>query len=137
KTERCEAYKVFRAGEGESRATVLNQMYAHRVSVEALSMRDVASTLILPAAMMCQKRVAESIGAVIAVNPQADLKPQREHLAQIGDAINRLRVAVGDLSKARHRAEEAKGNANEVAQAFRDEVVPAMVRVREPADLLE
>ena len=74
---------------------------------------------------------------MIAVNPQADLKPQREHLAQIGDAINRLRVAVGDLSKARHRAEEAKGNANEVAQAFRDEVVPAMVRVREPADLLE
>jgi glutamine synthetase len=136
-TKLFDTYKVFTPRECESRATVLNQMYVHRVSVEALSMRDVASTLILPAAMTCQKRVAESIGAVIAVNPQADLKPQREHLAQISDAINRLSGAVGDLSKARHHAEESKGNANEVAQAFRDEVVPAMVRVREPADLLE
>jgi glutamine synthetase len=132
-----DAYKVFSPRECESRATVLNQMYAHRVSVEALSMRDVASTMILPAAMACQERVARSIAAVVAVNPGADLKPQREHLGQISDAINRLRALTADIGKARHHAEETRGSANDVARAFQSNVVPAMVKAREQADLLE
>jgi glutamine synthetase len=132
-----DAYKVFSPRECESRATVLNQMYVHRVSVEALSMRDVASTMILPAAMTCQKRVAESIAAVVAVNPAADLKPQREHLGQITDAINRLRGATAEIGKARHHAEETRGTANDVARAFKENVVPAMAKAREQADVLE
>ncbi len=136
-TKMFEAYKVFSPREAESRATVLNQMYAHRVSVEALSMKDIAQTMILPAAMGCQKRVAESISAVIAVNPSADLKPQKEHLAQITDAINRLRSLSIELGKARHRAEETAGNSNEVARGFKEILVPVMNKAREQADLLE
>ncbi|MBL8857982.1 MAG: glutamine synthetase III [Planctomycetes bacterium] len=136
-TAMFDAYHVFSPRECESRATVLNRMYAHRVSVEALSMRDIASTMILPAAMMCQKRVADSIQSVINVNPQADLKSQRELLAQITDAINKLRTATGEISKARHAAEETKGNDNAIAHAFRDILIPVMNRVREQADLLE
>jgi glutamine synthetase len=132
-----DAYKVFSPREAESRATVLNQMYAHRVSVEALSMKDVAQTMILPAAMACQKRIAESISAVIAVNPSADLKPQKELLAQVTDAINRLRNLSIELGKARHKAEETTGSSNEVARAFKDVLVPVMNKAREQADLLE
>ena len=132
-----EKYKVFSPRECESRATVLNQMYAHRVAVEALSMRDISLTMILPAAMACQKRMADSIQSVIAVNPQADLKAQREVLGQITDGINKLRAATNEIQKARHHAEETKGSANDVARAFKDEVVPVLVKVREHADNLE
>jgi glutamine synthetase len=130
-------YKVFSPRECESRATVLNQMYAHRVSVEALSMKDIASTLILPAAMACQKRVADSIQAVLTVSPQADLKSQKELLAQITDAINKLRAATAEIAKARHAAEETKGSDNAIARAFKEQLIPVMSRVREQADLLE
>jgi glutamine synthetase len=132
-----DAYKVFSARELESRATVLNQAYSHRVNVEALSMRDIAATMLLPAATTAQKRAADSIASVIAVNPAADLKPQREHLERITTAINRLRGGLAELASERHHAEETKGGANEVGQAFRDHVVPAMVKVRTEADLLE
>ncbi len=135
--ELFDRYGVCSARELEARATVLNQAYAHRISVEALSMRDMAQTLVLPAAMQAQKRAAESIAAVMSVLPQADLRAQKEHLTQITEAVGRLRGAIGELAKARHLAEEHKGSANDVGGVFRREVVPAMVTVREQGDLLE
>src|SRR5580765_5993943 len=54
--ELFDRYKVFSPRETESRANVLNQMYVHRVSVEASTTKDIASTLILPAALEFQKR---------------------------------------------------------------------------------
>ncbi len=130
-------FGVCNARELESRSNVLNQAYVHRISVEALSMRDIAQTMVMPAAFQAQKRVADSIASVLAVSPQADMRTQREHLGQITDALNKLRPAIAELVKARHHAEEAKGSANDVARAFREEVVPAMVKVREQADLIE
>jgi glutamine synthetase len=135
--ELFDKYKVFSPRETESRANVQNLMYVHRVSVEALSMRDIASTLILPAAMQFQRDIAESIAAVIAVQPQADVKAQRELLTQVTEAIQRLRGAMADMNRARHAAEESKGGANEMAAAFRDRVIPLMNQVREQVDLLE
>ena len=135
--ELFDKYKVFSPRETESRATVQNLMYVHRVSVEALSMRDIASTMILPAAMQFQRDIAESIAAVTAVQPQADVKSQRELLNQVSEAIQRLRGAVADLNRARHAAEETRGSANDTAAAFRDRVLPLMNQVREQADLLE
>ncbi|MFN0243524.1 MAG: glutamine synthetase III [Planctomycetota bacterium] len=130
-------YKVFSPRELESRANVQNQMYVHRVNVEALSMRDIAYTSILPAAIEFQKRVADSIASVLAVQPQADLKTQREILGQTSDGIARLKAATDQLSRSRHHAEETKGSASDVARAFRDQVVTTMIAVREAADSLE
>jgi glutamine synthetase len=106
------------------------------VAVEAFSMRDIASTMILPVAMQFQRQIAESIAAVTAVHAQADVKSQRE-LSQVTDAIQRLRGAVADLNRARHAAEETKAGANDVAAAFRDRVIPLMNQVREQVDVLE
>ncbi|MBL8862283.1 MAG: glutamine synthetase III [Planctomycetes bacterium] len=130
-------FEVFSARELQARSNVVNQAYSHRISVEALSMRDIAQTLVLPAAFQAQRRVADSIQSVLAVNPQADVRGQKEHLAQITDALNRLRSALGDLVKSRHQAEEHKGGVSDVARAFREDAVPAMARVREAADTLE
>ncbi len=128
---------VCTARELEARSKVLNQAYVHRVSVEAVSLRDLASTVVLPAALQSQERVARSIAAVLALSPQADVRPQKEHLGQITEAVNRLRTGALELSRARHQAEETKGGPNEAARAFRDLVLPAMNKVREQADLLE
>src|SRR4030095_11941184 len=81
--ELFDRYKVFSPRETESRASVLYQMYVHRISVEALTMRDMASTLILPAGIEYQRRVAESISATAAASKEADLRIQRELLAQV------------------------------------------------------
>ncbi len=130
-------YKVFSPRETESRANVLNQMYAHRVSVEAATMKDIASTLILPAALQFQKRVADTITATAAVSKELDSKPERELLAQVATATGRLKTTTDALARARHEAEETGGGAAAHAAAFRDHVIPAMTNVREQADILE
>jgi glutamine synthetase len=132
-----EKYRVFSPRETESRATVQYQMYVHRVSVEAASMRDIASTLIVPAVIAWQRQVAEAIAAVAAVEPKADTRSQRELLAKLCDGVGRLRTAIGELEHARHEAEECKGGPPEAARAFRERVIPAMGALREIADGLE
>jgi glutamine synthetase len=135
--ELFDKYKVFSPRETESRATVMNQMYAHRVAVEALTSRDIAATLILPAAIEFQRRLAESIIAASAASKEVDLKVQRDLLAQVAQGIQRLKTATDTLSKARHEAEEQEGGAPTRAATFRDLVLPAMIAVREQGDLLE
>jgi glutamine synthetase len=130
-------YKVFSPRETESRANVLNQMYVHRVSVEAATMKDIASTQILPAAIEFQRRLADSIAATAAASKEADPKGARELLAQVATASTRLKSATDALARARHEAEEKEGGAVAHAAAFRDHVLPAMANVREQADLLE
>jgi glutamine synthetase len=130
-------YKVFSPRETESRANVLNQMYVHRVSVEAATMKDVASTLILPAAIEFQKFLADAITSTATASKETDLKPQREVLSQVATAANRLKSATDALARARHEAEETQGGDPIRAAAFRDRVIPAMTTVRELADLLE
>ena len=135
--ELFDRYKVFSPRETESRANVLNQMYVHRVSVEASTTKDIASTLILPAAIEFQKRLADAINSTAAASKDIDLKGHRELLGQVATCINRLKSATEALSRARHEAEEKSGGAAAHAVTFRDQVVPAMTAVREQADLLE
>jgi glutamine synthetase len=130
-------YKVFSPRETESRANVLNQMYVHRVSVEAATMKDIASTLILPAAIEFQKRLADAISATAAASKESDTKVERDLLAQVATAVSKLKTTTDALARARHEAEETEGGAPARAAAFRDRVIPAMASVREHADLLE
>jgi glutamine synthetase len=128
---------VFTRRETESRAAVLNLTYDHRIEVEALSVRDLAATLILPAGIEHQRRLADSIAATTALLPKADVKPQIEALADTAQAVNRLRTSIERLSAALHDAEGDMGSAGERAQRCRDHVVPAMVEVRQHVDHLE
>jgi glutamine synthetase len=135
--ELFDRFKVFSPRETESRANVLNQMYVHRVSVEAATMRDIAYTLILPAALEYQSRLADTIATTANVSKEADLKAEKDLLVQLASWTSRLKAATDALARARHEAEEKEGGAASKAAAFRDHVIPAMNAVRETADLLE
>jgi len=135
--ELFDRYAIFSARETESRANVQVQMYVHRVAVEALTAREIASTQILPAAIQYQKQVGDALAAASAVGKDADLKPQRDLLVQVAESIARLGTAIDQLARAHHAAEELPGGAAARAAAFRDRVLPAMNTVREAADVLE
>ena len=100
-------------------------------------MRDIASTMIIPAVIAYQKQVAEAIAAVAAVEPKADTRAQRELLGKLCEGVGRLRTTIGELEHARHAAEESKGEPADAACAFRDKVIPSMNTLREIADGLE
>ncbi len=130
-------YGVLSEEEATSRFYVQNDTYANKINVEAIATRDIAMTLILPAAMKHQKQLADSITSVTAVLPDVDTAAQREILQLTTDAIGRAKHAVDDLFTKQTELESSSLEGGELAVAYREKIVPAMATVREAADLLE
>ncbi|MCB9176535.1 MAG: glutamine synthetase III [Caldilineae bacterium] len=132
-----ERHGVFTASEAVSRSHVEHEIYCAKINVEAIATRDIAMTMILPAAMEHQKRLAESIVALSQADPQADTSAQREVLALSTRAITELKHAVDALLHAQAAVEASDEDPIHKAPRYRDEILPAMVQIREHADLLE
>jgi glutamine synthetase len=132
-----EKYGVFSREEARSRFNVQCEIYANKVNVEAIATRDIAMTMILPAAMATQKRLAESISAVGAVIGDEGMLPQKEVLETVTGAIGAMKRAIDDLLAIQEEIEGGANGLGEHAFAYRERVVPAMERVRDSADLLE
>jgi len=132
-----EKYGVFSRSEAVSRSHVLHEIYVRKVNVEAIATRDIAMTMILPAAMEYQRRLASSISAVRGALDGRDLPAQREVLTLASDAIEDLKRAVDELLRTQASLEGGPSDEVQLAFAYRERIVPAMGRVRECADLLE
>ncbi len=132
-----EKYSVLSEREVEARAKVMFLKYSHRVNVEALAMRDIASTRLMPAAVEYQARLANSISAVQAAPVAVDVAPQGELLALVSSSINELKRAVDALDRVQQTADADGLPEAEQAVYIRDQVGPAMTRVRKHADALE
>jgi glutamine synthetase len=132
-----EKYGVFTRDEACSRLNVQHEIYAMKVNVEAIATRDIAMTMIMPAAMAHQQRLADSIASVAQVLGDGELTSQREVLALTTTGINDMKQAVDALLAIQEQLEAAEMEEADLATAYRTQVLPAMDAVRERADLLE
>ena len=132
-----ETYGVFTRDEAISRLNVQHETYAMKLNVEAIATRDLAMTMILPAAMAHQQRLADSIASVTAVMGDGELASQREVLALCTKSINDMKQAVDALLAIQTELEAGDMEEADLAHAYRDRILPAMDAVRERADLLE
>ena len=114
-----------------------NEIYLNKINIEAIATRDIAMTMILPAAMAHQLRLAQSITALETAMGAESTGPQKEILALTTSAIGRLKAAVDTLLHTQEEIEPAEMEEGAKATAYRERVVPAMDQVRETADLLE
>ena len=92
---------MFTRGEAESRFNVLTETYAQWINVEARTMVELATTMVLPAAVAHQRQLAETVTSVAEAAPGADLDAQRAMVADATAAIARLQ---GGDRRAPHRA---------------------------------
>ncbi len=118
------------ARELHSRYEIYMERYCKDVNTEALTALTMAKTMILPAAYRYQAELAKDAGALKAVG-----KPGPAMLDTISGLVGQLEDKIGKLSA----AVEHKGGKDVMAEAkhFRDDVVPAMLAVRQVADQLE
>jgi len=121
-------------GEIEARHEILLENYVKVINIEAKTMLDIARREILPAVMSFAADVADGIAAVKAAgaSPAAQgrlLKRLNKAAADMDAAIDALAEAIGGAAE--------KGHADRKAAAFRDEVVPAMARLRAVSDGIE
>jgi len=132
-----ERYGILSRREATARSNIFYSAYIHRIVVEAMTMVQLASTSILPAALAHQKAVAESINGARAAAPKADLREQESMLEELSGTISLLRAAIGGLKEAHEKLEHKNGDVAAQAIHCRDQILPAMQGLRSQADKLE
>ena len=121
--------------ESESRMNIQLESYAKAIAIEAQSALSIARTMILPAAQKTQRDVAESLAATKTLG--LDVKRQEQRLRDLSGGIEGCVAAIDDLAKVFDQAEAHQGDALGHAALYRDQVVSAVDRLRDHADLLE
>ena len=124
-------FGVLSVREFHSRNEIYLEKYVKDVMIEARLAYEMAKTMIFPAAVEYQKRLAETSLALKALGAKhctAVLDELNGLVAEFQARIEGLRGAI---------EHEAKGGVAEHAQYCRDAIVPAMAELREVADKLE
>jgi glutamine synthetase len=124
-------YKVLSPRELHSRYETYLEHYNKSVNVEANLTTKIAKTTILPAALRYQRELAESATAVKTAGFSVDTTV----LKQVSDLVGKLQAGLAGLESAtgHHGADGVLAE----AKHFCNQVLPAMLKVREAADGLE
>lgn len=129
-----ETFGVLTRAEITSRRDILLENYSKTVHIEAKTMLDMARKRILPTAVSYSKEICEAIAAKRAVG--LDARVEEAIAAEVSDLTACLYDAVNDLTVQTGKTAQLSG-AIETAEFCRKTIVPAMERLRTPADALE
>lgn len=126
-----EKYGVLSRREFRSRLEIALERYAKLIHIESRLTFRIAKTMIFPAAVDYQSRLASTSLALKSLG--------KEHCTVVLDEasglIARLQGALAELQAAQER--EIQGGPLELARHARDNLLPAMQNVRDVADALE
>jgi glutamine synthetase len=125
-------YKVLTKPEVESRAHILIERFVKEVAIEAETMVTIARTMILPATVEYQTRLAEAVSATEKAG--VDVEEQRDELGRFVARAARLRRATDAVDSA---AEHHEADPFKHAQQIKTVLRPAMEQLRAIADELE
>ena len=128
-------HKVLSNKEYSAREEIMWERYVKQINIEALATVDIARNQILPAAVKYQSQLAVSIKATEDV-VSANNTGSKAVLEDVVENINALYSGIEAVKKAHANAAGASSLPKQ-AEAYRDQVLPAMGLVREAADTLE
>ncbi|WP_370288191.1 glutamine synthetase III [Nocardioides sp.] len=124
-------YGVFNERELDSRYEVAIEQYLMTVGVEANLTMEIATTIVLPAAIRYQTELAQNVAALKAAGVDADTSA----LEAVSAPLGALKSGIASLKAAIEGAHSHEGI--EEALYVRDTVLTAMTDVRGAADALE
>ncbi|MBO5197389.1 MAG: glutamine synthetase III [Lachnospiraceae bacterium] len=131
-----ERQHVLNGVELHSRAEINYELYSKAINIEAKTMIDMVSKKYIPAVIRYTKSLADSINAVKAAVPEADISVQAELLTKSSMLLASAKAALKKLQECVAEA-AAKEEGKEAAVYFKDVVFPAMGELRAPIDELE
>lgn len=131
-----EKHKVFSEVELHARAEIEYEAYAKAINIEARTMISMANVKYIPAVITYTKKLADSINAIKAAVPEADVSVQTSLLKETSKLLAKSQAALIKLQKVTAEA-NTKAEGADMAIAFREEVFPAMSELRAPIDALE
>ena len=129
-------FGVYTRSELYARAEIEYETYTKSVLVEARTMSDMAGKQIIPAVIRYSGDLARSLNEVRTACPEADMSVQTELVLEVSSLLAAMKNAMEEIRKDLEKA-GTMSNMKERAHFCYDEMVPAMNRLREPADRLE
>ena len=128
------SHKVFSETEIRARYEIMLENYSKLMNIEALTMLDMAKKEIFPAVSLYSRELADTASAKKEF--VRDCTYEEETLKIISSLASDAYKAMTKLEKVYTNA-EAKADAKEKADYYRDEVIPAMELLRSYVDELE
>jgi glutamine synthetase len=128
-------HKVLSNKEYTAREEIMWERYVKQLNIEALATVDIARNQILPASLKYQQNLAGTIKAtedVISSNNTG----AKAVLEDVVENVNGLYAAIEGLKKAHDTAANASSLPKQ-AESYKENVMPAMLKVRGFADTLE
>ena len=125
-------FGVFSKVETESRYHIYLEQYIKQVTIEATIAVQMARTLVLPSSVRYQARLAEAVAQTQAAGVECD--DLRSALEELVELVGRLRLGIRVLEE---RIDHQTPSHEKHAQHLRDEVLTAMLELRETCDELE
>jgi glutamine synthetase len=129
-------YGVLSEDEVSSRHTIMLENYIKTINIEALTASNIARQQLLPASLKYQLQLAETVNATKTAGVKGAGAADKG-LKEVAELTAALAEAIDELDKTRAEADGHGGDHSKHAAYYRDEVVPAMLKVREAADALE
>jgi glutamine synthetase len=130
-------FNVLSEDELVSRYNIMLENYCKTVNIEAQLTSTIATTMILPASLQYQNRLASTIVQTKAAISGIDIGPQEKLLKDVAERCSRLKDALDKLSALFHEADEGETDPLAHAKFYQQKVIPAMTQVRTIADELE
>ena len=129
-------FGIYTKSELEARADIMYETYVKVTKIEANTMIHMAAKHYIPTVIGYTTRLAQSISAVAAACPEAELSVQRNLLRDVSARLAEASAALEQLKPLMERV-DAIQDVKEMAIAYRTAVVPAMDALRYPIDQLE
>lgn len=130
-------YEVLTPEEVQSRFNIELESYCKTINIEALLTISIAQTMIMPAALEYQGRVATAIIQTKQAVSGIDLSGQEKLLKEVADRVSRLKGALEQLDALSHEVDEGEADLFAHARFYQEKVIPAMSNVRSISDELE
>lgn len=129
-----EKFGIFSKAEIEARVEILLESYSKTINIEALTMIDMAKKKYIPACLAYSKELADAIAVKKSIDVctcvEKDLvKKVTEETEKAYDAVQKLEEVTAVAA--------AKTCMQEMANAYRDTVLPVMDDLRKAVDALE
>ena len=128
-----EEFGVMTRTEMHSRYEVEMEHYAKILNIEALTMLEIARRQLLPAANAYMEQLARTIAAKKAVSEALPAKAETAALERLSRDADAMAAACAALEAAARAARDT-ADVTARANAFHDEVLPAMAALRAAAD---
>jgi glutamine synthetase len=128
-----ESFGVLTRRELESRAEVAYDQYFKTVNIEGETTAELASTMVLPAAIRYLQELTDVAQRASGLGMKADGTLRTLH--DVNELVNQLTDALGRLREG--NAELGGESVHEKAHHMRDHIIPAMAEVRTAVDQLE